>query len=349
VLALQSQVAVTIAHEIEVQLTPQEEVRLAGARPVDPDVYEAFLKGRFYSEQATAGALQKSIEFLDTAINKDPTYGPAYARLAWVHATEPLFFLLDAKEGASRAKVMAARALALDGNLEDAHLAMARATATYDHDWNEAEKSFQHALDANPNSARAHSDYGWFLTWIGRHDDAIAEQRTALALDPLSSSVAVRFGGSLIFARRYGEAIELLKQTVSLHPSFGFGYLRLCVAYSLERMYEEALDACEQFRALDDTARGKMYLSRLYALMGEEARARELMKGIEQANLEHPPAHMMARIYAALGENDSAIDWLERGYEIGDANMVLIKVNPDFDPLRSDPRFQDLLHRMNFP
>ena len=346
VLALQSEMARAIASHIQATLTPDEEERLAESRQVDPEAHEAYLKGRFHSEELTVEGVRKSVEFLKSAIDKDPRYGPAYARLAWVSVLQPMIRMASAEEGASKGKAMAKRALVLDDTLDEAHIAIALALATYDHDWSEAENSFRRGLMLNPNSAQGHSYYGWFLSWIGRHDEAIEHQKRALKLDPLSPSVAQRLGASLMAARRYDEAIETLKQAVALHPNYAFAYTRLGTAYGHMGMYEDAVNALERAVALN-SGYGNVHLARVYALMGDRSRAHVLLA--EVANETIPPAYGMARAYASLGENGEALEMLESAFEIGDPNVVLLRISTEFDPLRSDPRFQDLLRRMNFP
>jgi TolB-like protein/Flp pilus assembly protein TadD len=349
VLALQSEMARAIASEVQATLTPQEEERLATARPVDPQVQEAYLKGRFHSELMTPSDLTKSIDFLETAIENDPGYGAAYATLAKVYSLLPVYILASSDEGASKAIAMAKRALELDETLEEAHFALGWALSTQ-FEWTEAEKSFRRGLELNPNSAPGHSYYGWFLTWMGRHEEAIEEQRRALTLDPLSPGVGQRLGASLIHARRYDEAVEVLKRTLALHPNFAFGYVRLSRAYSYKGMYEDALQAHQKAVTLTNDRRIRVSIARLYAVMGDQARARQLLAEFHEADEQGPRAlAATARVYVALGDKDKAFQYLEKAYQMGDPNIILLKVAPDLDPIRDDPRYHDLLRRMNLP
>ena len=349
VLALQDEVSRTIARKIQVTLTPQEQTRLATARPVNPEAYDAYLRGRYSLSKRSPVDIQKALAHFQQAVDKDPTYAPAYAGLAdsyyllsWYGAVSPLEVL-------PKGKAAATRALELDSTLAEGHLSLAQIKLIDDWDWAGAEVEYKRALELAPGSAQAHYFYGFtFLRVRARFNEAIPELKRALDLDPLSLIINTNLGTTLADARRYDEAIAQCRKTLELDSRFGQAHSVLGRAYVEKGMYQEAI---REFRmALDysPTFTGALAnLGRAYALSGQKAEARKLLTELQRRSEKGFVAPgQMAWVYVGLGEKQQAIASLEKAYEVHDGLVIYVNVDPTFDSLRSEPRFQQLVRRI---
>jgi serine/threonine protein kinase len=339
ILSLQSKVASAIVHEIETRLTSQEQARLASTRPVNLEAHEAYLKGRYYWDKRTQEGLKKSIAYFDLAIAKDPNYAVAYAGLADSYTLFSRYGILAAREAFPKAKAAALKALEIDDQLAEAHATLGEIKASYDWDWGSAEKEFKRALELNPGSPMPHYWYSYsYLTPMGRHAEAIIEMKRALELDPLSLMTNTNLAGSFFEARQYDQAIEQLQKTIELDPNFGPAHAYLAEVYLQKRMYHEATA-----ENLGDT----LGIARIYGLSGRKSEALrflpELREGVKHMGVS---AFEMALVYAALEERDEAFAFLERAYAERSEQLTYLNVEPGFDSLRPDPRFQDLLRRV---
>ena len=222
--------------------------------------------------------------------------------------------------------------------------------SSYDWDWTGAEREYRLGLDLAPSSAFGHSRFGWFLSWLGRDAEAMEEETRALRLNPTGPNELHRAAAIHYVARRYDAAILEAQQAIHIDPTSMFAYVRLGSAYTEKRMYEQAVTALEKGLQLSGGIQGNGMLGRAYALWGRPGEAHRVLDELVSGNHKHyaGPFHV-AMIYVGLGQKDEALRWLERAYREHDGNIVLLKVWPAWDPLRSDPRFQDLLRRMNFP
>jgi serine/threonine-protein kinase len=349
VLTLQSRVARTIAEQIEVELTPQEHEHLARAGPIDPAVHEACLKGRHLWYKRTTDSVTQGLRYFEQAVGLDPSYAPAHAGIADSYIVDGGRYLGVAPNVAySRARAAALRAVELDDNLAEAHTSLAAVMTDYDWDWEGADREYRRAIELNPNYATAHSWYAEHLSRMGRHEEAVAEVRKVPELDPASIFSSMIVAWILYFARRYDEAIERGRQTLELDPNYATAHRILGWAYEETGRYDEAIAA--HLRAGELTDQGPNFtaqLGRAYALAGRDDEARkvlgELMKASERTYVSSLD---IAIIHTALGEYDRAFDWLARAYEERADHLPYLKVNPRLDPLRQEPRFQDLLQRM---
>jgi serine/threonine protein kinase/tetratricopeptide (TPR) repeat protein len=348
VLRLRAELASAIANEINVAVTPQERVRLRSARPVVPEAYEAYLRGRFHWNRGTGQELQMARRYFEQAVQIDPTYAPAYAGLA------DFYWLTDAQRATvamPKAKEYALKALELDPNLAAAHTSLAAVELYADWNWREAEKHFRRALQLDPGNAEAHRIFASYLTQIGQAGEALAEVRRAQELDPLSISAQVTAGWTLYYGRRYDEAIEQCGKAVESEPDSASAHDCLGLGYLAKKMYGKAIDECR--RAVDlsgDDPDRAVGLARAYALSGKEASARDkLQEWRVRAKETYIPSSFFAQLHVALGESGQGLDWLERAYAERDSYLVRLKVDPAFDPIRSDPRFQNLLNRLGLP
>jgi TolB-like protein/Tfp pilus assembly protein PilF len=348
ILVLQSEIAGAIARDIRITLTPEEETRLAAARPVNPEVYEAYLKGRYHWNKRSREGLMKGLEHFQQAIDIDPTYALAYAGVAdsWTVIGNNAY--LPAEESFPKAKAAALKALAIDDGLAEAHTSLGAVLWGYEWDWTGAEREFRRAFQLNPGYATAHHWYALLLSVLGRYDEAIAEVKRARELDPLSLRINANVGTVLVQARRYDEAVAELQKALELESNRSAPHAALGKAYLQKEMYEEAI---AEFRMASDAASfPNKHLVHAYAVADKRDEARKMLKQMLVASKkEFVSPVWIARIYVGLGEHDTAFEWLEKAAQSRDGHYFQIKVDPRFDPLRSDPRFHSLLRRLNFP
>lgn len=351
ILTLQSQVAQAIAGEIRVKLSPQERTRLATARPVNPAAHEAYLKGRYHWSKWHAEGLKKAVEYSQQAIEKDPTYAPAYAGLAEAYVFLGYWGYLSPREVYPKAKVAALRALALDETLAEAHRALGAVRWYYDWDLAACEKEFQRALELNPNHAEAHIWYSVFLSVIKEeHEKSLAGAKCARELDPFSSFVNVVSAWIFYWARQYERAIEQARNTLELDPQARQAYRVLGTTFVAQQAFPEAIDALQKAVEASRDPLNLAHLGMAYAMAGKTDQARALLGEVkEKAAQEHVSAICFAWLHAGLGENDMAFEWFERAYQEREPMLFWIRFTPTPDPLRQDPRFRDLVRRMSLP
>jgi eukaryotic-like serine/threonine-protein kinase len=346
-IALRDEIAKQMTTALRMRLTGEEEKRMAKSYTANPEAYQDYLKGRYWWNKATAEGLKKGIEYFQQAIAKDPAYSQAYAGLADSYIFTA-FVNVPPKEAYPRAKEAALKALELDDTLAEAHIPLAVIKTQYDWDWSGGESEFQRAIALNPSSARAHQAYGFVLLGgTGRFKEAIVELKRALELDPLSLLINSNLADALLAARQYDQAIEQARKTLDLDANFILAHQWLGLSYVQKSMYREGIAELEKAVAISpgDTL-ALSGLGYAYAAAGRRLEAQKVLDQLNEiSKQEYVPAVYRAPIYAALGEKDKAFEWLEKAYEersIGDIQAV-----PVYDPLRSDPRFADLLRRMN--
>lgn len=348
VLAMQSEVAQAIAQEIKASLTPEEHVRLAHARPVNPQAYEAYLKGRHFWETRTTDGLQTALEYFETAIRIDPSFALAYTGLADTYSILGDQKVLAPGESFPKARAAAQRALELDDNLAEAHAAMALVLHLYDWDWPASRREIDRAIQLNPSYASAHHWRALFLSQMGRHAEALAEIRKARALDPLSPRINANIGGTVLAtARQYEQAIQELQNALTLFPEDATTHVFLGSVFSAVGRHEEAIAYTRRGITLGHkpAASEMLNLARVLALAGKHQEANKMIATVLKAG-DKKRLPCPAELYIALGENDQAFACLERGYRERDSDMAWLLVAPGFDPLRSDPRFAALLRKM---
>ena len=347
-LALESEVAQAVAREIRVKLTPVDQARFAEPRTVDPDAYEAYLKGRYHWSRRSREGFRKAVQYFQQAITTDPAYPAAYAGLADVLSIMGLWGLVRPEEGCRKAKELAQHALELDDSLAEAHASLAWAKAHYDFDFMAAEKGFERSIEQNPRSSTAHLWFGMSLGMMGRYEEAYAELKRALRLDPDWSNVY--FGMAFVYwsGGRYDQAIERCEKALELDPDSVQALVWLGVSCVANSMHEPAIAALRKAVQLSErTSVAMASLGEAYAAAGRREEAENTLQ--ELLSKPHVTAYFVARIYAALGENEEALRWLESAYREHAEWLALLKVDARFNDLRLDSRFQDLMHRMNFP
>ena len=314
----------------------------------NPAAYHLYLKGRFWWNRRTQAALSEGIKYFEQAIAQDPGYALAYTGLSDSYALHLDYRGAPVKEGMERAKAMALKALELDESLAEAHTSLGWVTFVYDWDWAAAARQFRRAIELNPRYSVARQWYSWFLLAMGRSDEALAEGRMALELDPASVSIRRGMGWLEYYARRPALALEHLRKAVEMNPTaeenhrlLGLAYLSMGLLDLAEAAFREAIANS------DSPALSTAGLGRVAARRGDAARAREVLEQLHlwtRDRYVNPAAFAMVHI--DLGELDQAFEWLDRAYQDRRGWLAYLKVEPDFDPLRSDPRFAALLARM---
>jgi TolB-like protein/DNA-binding winged helix-turn-helix (wHTH) protein/Tfp pilus assembly protein PilF len=351
ILALQADVAQAIAYQVEIKLTPQVQTRLASARPVNPEAYQAFLKAQYYWSKWPEEEYKKSIEYIRRAIALDPTYALAHADLGYYYMVEGTYSLRPVEEAAPLARAAAMKALELDETLAPAHHVMGAVKFLFDWDWAGAEQEFKRALEVNPNSGDSHSGYGIFLINMGRSAESISELRKAVELDPLRRGRILNLAYALYWARRFDESIAQFKNTLEMAPDLAYANYGLGLNYAQKRMYPEALAACG--RAVGVAPEDQVVLGAcgmVYALAGRRQDALALLNRLKKIRApRHLDSYYVALVYDGLGDNDRTMEWLERAYRERSPSVAGVRCEVWSDSLRADPRFQDLLRRMNFP
>jgi serine/threonine protein kinase/tetratricopeptide (TPR) repeat protein len=348
ILALQSEVAHAIAEEIRIQVTPEEEIRLRPKGRVDPAAHVAYLQGRFLWNRYSSESVQESILRFEEALTADPDYAVAYAGLADSYIMLANTHVLPPREGYSLGRKAAARGLALDDSLAELHTSLAMVHRLLEWDWPSAEHEFLRTVALNPGYAYGRSRYALLLSGMGRHDEALAEAERALEFDPLNLLNHTVVGDVLFYARRYERSIGFYRRCIALDPTFGSGHTDL--ARSLEHVGRTD-EALEEFllgtKAADGRPRPSTGLAILYARAGRRQEARATLDEVlALAERQFVSPYGIASYYAVSGETERALDWLEKAYAERDGTLVWLKVHPRLDPLRSEPRFRDLLARM---
>jgi TolB-like protein/Tfp pilus assembly protein PilF/predicted Ser/Thr protein kinase len=349
VLALQSEVARAITREIKATVTPGERAHLATASVVDPEAYRLYLQGRYHFAQRTLPAFEKSQQLFQEALERDPDYAQAYAGLAESYGIVPFYGGASPKDAFPKAKAAALKAVELDSSLAEGHTALGFVLFYWDWDWAAAERELKRAIEINPNYVIVHHWYAEFLGAMGRHDEAIAEIRRAQELDPLSPLMLAVGGEIYALAGRYDEAIEQCRKALDLDPNYALARDNLATGFLYKGQYEQALEEYEKADRIYGS-KDPVIVALVEAQAGKKKKALEILRGMNQGPERARLAPLMAsRLYLALGEEQKALDWLEKSYQDHNPYLVFLNVSERYRPLRSDPRFQDLLRRMNFP
>ncbi len=347
VFAIQDEIAEAIAGKLRTELTVPSATR---PRTVNLEAYDAYLRGRFYFDGTLEG-YTKSIEYFGRAIALDPTYAPAYTSLADTYFYLGLFEMRPPKQAFSPARDAALKALELDDTLAEAHASLGFIKFWFDWDWTGAEAEMQRALELDPNSAISRQNHGVYLATIGRADEGVAEGKRALDLDPLLPSANQALAYVYYLVARFEDATEQIKRTLELSPGFALAHWTLGMVYLHQGRNQEAV---QEFERATTRSSGSPFatagLGHAYAVLGDREAAREIVRDLEQRSKDaYTSPATVAQVYIGLGEHDRAMELLEQAYTERATVLVSLRTFPWFDPLRSDSRFQDLLHRMEFP
>jgi len=354
ILTLQGQVASAIVGQISVKLAPEDQTRLANtAAHVNPEAYEDLLKGRYYWNKRSDEGLAKAIEYFEAATTKDPNYALAYAGLADCYSVvgSAIVGTMPAAQAAPKAKAAALKALQIDDSLGEAETSLASVRFNYDWDWPAAATGFERAVELNPNYATAYQRYSLYLMAMGRPRESLEKINVARQLDPLSLSINFSYGWRLYMARQYDEAAEQLDNTLEMDPSFALAHLVLGETYEQKGDIQRAIVELEKARDISPgTPLMVAGLGHAYSVANKTPEARAVLNQLlEKSKRQYVSPFYIALIYAGLGESDKAMDWLEKAYADRSNGLVFLKVDPQLDSLRSNPRFKDLLYKMRLP
>ena len=351
-LATQREIASTIAQKLQLKLAGNEK-GITKKYTDNSEAYQLYLKGRFHFARRTKEELFKSIEIFEQAIKLDPNFALAYVGIAESYTVIPSYPYASPKEMVPLAKKAIAKALELDPELPEAHTVSGMISATYDWDWSKAESEFKRSLEIDPNLAITHYRYGWtYLSPIGRHDEAVAEMKRAMELEPLSIMQGANYAAVLMYARRFDQALEQARKTYDLDPNHLGSQNWLCHALNAKGLYSEAIligerAAADQANILNSFS---ACLGLAYAKTGQREKSIEIIAKVKEAGKNrYVMSYWTAIHYAALGEKDAAFVELEKAYQNRDWFLQRLKTDPFMDPLRDDPRYADLVKRMNFP
>jgi TolB-like protein len=347
---LQQEIAKEISDNLRLKLTREDQQRLVKRATESGEAYQLYLQARFYWNKRTKQGMEKSLGLFQQAIEKDPNYALAYVGVADACTTLNSYGYLSTRDALAKSKPVVTRALELDPNLGEAYLALGGIKESYEWDWAGAEENYKRALALIPNYATAHQWYSLFLTGQGRHDEAISQIEIALKLDPLSLIINVNTGQVRYYARRYDEAAARLQKTQELDPNFPSAHIQLGSVNLAKGRCKEFWTEWAKGNALDGYPQIEEAIRQGLAQSGCPGAARRYLAA-EQAlsEKEYVPPSQFAIVYVLLGDTGRAFEWLEKGFEEHDNGMLYLKVDPVWDPLRSDPRFKDLLRRVNFP
>jgi len=344
-LVVQGEISREIAEALRVAMTSGQQQKLVMSGMVKPEAYELLLKGRFHTARGTLEDRKQAGEYFKQAIAADGSYALAYAELSDIYRSLITGGTLDPKEYLPKAQAAAQKSLELDGSLAEGHYALAN-LKTYAWQWSDAEREYKRAIELNPNLALAHRWYASYLRLVGRSEQAVEEIKRARELDPLSPGVNATVGYLFFGAGQYDQAIEVLKKTIESNQTYPYAHLFLGFTYAAKGMYPQAIASYQEAIKLGlDTPSTQIHLGVTYAQAGSREQAQTILKRL-QTSKDHVSPGELAMLYTAMGEREQAFASLEKAYEAHDLQLQYLGVAPEFDPLRSDPRFQALLRRV---
>jgi TolB-like protein/Tfp pilus assembly protein PilF len=344
--SLQSEIARDVSNKLRVKLSGADEQKLAKSYTVNPEAYQEYLKGRYHWSKRTREDFKKATDYFQSAIVKDPNYALAYSGLADSYSLTSVYGWAAPRELMPRAKEAALKSLSLDDSLAEAHASLGYILSDYDFDFAGAEREYKRAIELNPNYSTARLWYGELFSETGRHEEALAEFRQALEIDPFSTILNRMYGVSLYYARRYDEAIVQLRKTTELDPNFPSAHISLSDAYVVEGKTREAAEEFARFQELNGHADDARMIKQAFAKDGWPGVLRYRV-GPNHAGKSKPQE--VIRCLVALGDKERALAMLTKGLEERDNSLVAIKVEPQLDPLRDDPRFAVLVRRVGLP
>jgi len=348
ILAVEDSISRQVVSALALQLTGGESELLLKHYTEDAEAHNLFLRGRYLWNKRTSDAIDKSIQYFNQAVAKDPAYALAYVGLADAYLVLPNFSGVPPADVASKAKTAVEHALSIDRQLPEAHTTLAGISADFEWNWSEAESQFKQAIAMKPNYATAHQWYGEYLDHAGRSDEAIRELQRAQELDPLSPIINTSLGQAYYHARAYDRSIDQFRKTLDLDPDFYNAHLHLGLIFLQKQMHDEAIAEFQKASALSGDATNVVaLLGAAYAQAGKRDDAEKVLDRLNSLYKERRASDRdMAIVYTGLGDHDRAIAALEKAYQEHSWLLLLIKTDPYFDPLRNDARFQDLLNRV---
>ena len=350
ILGIQEQISKAIADHLRIELTGTEQQQLAKRGTENAEAYQLYLRGRYFWNKRTDDGVKQGLSYFQQAIEKDPGYALAYAGVADSYAVgNGLYLGLTGPEARPKSKAAALKALELDDSLAEAHTTLADTYLYYDWDFAKADKEFRRAIAANPSYPTAHQWYAECLYSVGRYDQAIAEAKRAQELDPLSPIIGGSLAATLLYARKYDDAIEQYKKSVQMDPNISLAHQDMANAYVQKKMYPEAVAEWQKAMTLTGNPAQATALGEVYRVSGFQAFLQSWveMRQRDPSALMHP--YQTARLFVLLGKKNEALSMLQKGFTVREGAMVYLKCDSVFDPIRSDPGFQAIVKKMNFP
>jgi TolB-like protein/Tfp pilus assembly protein PilF len=341
--AMRNEIARDVAQKLRTRLSSTDTTNLTKNYTTNPDALRLYFYGRYFWEKRNQESIGKSIEYFNQAIENDPSFARAYSGLADAYIVPASGFV--PREVMPKAKAAVTRALEIDPTLAEAHTSLARILQIYDWNWAEAEKEYKRAMELDPRYPLAHQWYGGYLERVGRTDESIAERKLAVELDPLSASTNFELGLAYYYARDYDRAIEQLQKALELEKGFPSARQVLLASYAQKGQYDLAVVKLQEFEETDSPMAGQ-----IYAMIGRRDDTIRVIEGLDRrSRQQYISAVNFALLYTTLGDKDKAIEYLEKGYEERSFQMQFLKVDPRWDSLRDDPRFQEILRRVGLP
>ncbi|MGH9872470.1 MAG: tetratricopeptide repeat protein [Pyrinomonadaceae bacterium] len=343
---LQSEIARDVSVKLKTKLSGADEARVTKAHTTNPEAYQLYLKGKYHYSKYEADSYLKAIEYYKQAIEIDPNYALPYYGIAaaydWANG-----WYLPPKEAEPKAKAAAVKALELDETLAETHFLLGKIIFWYEWDWTAAEREWKRANELDPTYP---VNYPVYLASIGRFDEAIEAQESVLRRLPLDLNMNMDAAGILLFAGQTDRSIEQTRKALELDPKFWWAYQNLGLAYERKKQYSEAIAALEKALTLDNNTSILGYLGYVYAASGKKAEAQKVLVELQEISKQrYVSPYSFAVVYAGLNDQDQAFEWLDRAYEARSFSLALLKVDTVFDNLHADPRFKELLKRMNLP
>ena len=351
IFTIQDEISLAVVDKLKVKLLGGEKAKLVKRHTKDLEAYDLYLKGRFFWNKRTKEGYRKSLGYFQQAIDRDPTYALAYVGIADCYNLRGWYDYLPPQEAFARARAAAQKALEMDDTLAEANASRGWINTNYEWDWPAAESKYKRAIEINPSYATAHQWYAEYLSYMGRHDESIAEAKRAQELDPFSMIINTDLGQVLYYARRYDQAVEQLQKTLELDPNFIVAHFFLALLYAQKAMNDEATAEAQKARALSggDDSLMLAHLGAIYSFSGRSDEAKKVLDELQQLSKHtYVSPFYTALIYKGLGQKDQALEWLEKAYEGRDHWLETLEVHPWLDSLRADPRFIELLKKMGF-
>ncbi len=343
-LAIQQKISKKINENLRKRLSGKEDSALPKQYTSNAEAFQLYLKGRFYSDQATVAGVQRGVEYFHQAISRDPHYALAYVGIA------DAYFLLSSqfvppREAMPKVKDAATKALQLDESLAEAHTMLAMVNAFYEYDFPSAGAEFKRGVELDPGSASAHQWRGYFLIATGQQQEALDELTKARELDPLSDTVSLLLSVSFLFSRQYDQSLQQSREMIEAEPDFWWGHFLLGWAEAETGKYDEAIQSLDRATHLDSSPYPLAYLAYASARSGNKERALKALQELEQKSHKvYVPRYQIAAVYVGLNDKAKALDSLQQAFSNREEIIAFLKVDPTWDPLRSELRFQDLLH-----
>jgi tetratricopeptide (TPR) repeat protein len=345
--AVQAEIARTISEKLRLRLTGAQEQQITKQATQNPEAYQFYLTGLFYVRKGNIENTRKALDYYNQAVALDPKFALAYASMA-VSYSNLTASGADPAELLAKGRAAAQKALELDDSLAEAHAALAIIKRD-EWDWSGAENEFKRAIELNPNLAAAHGNYALYLSRMGRAAEALAEIKRAQELDPLRIAIKSGEASILYFARRYDEAIQVNQNVIKMQPDYANAHIYLGFAYAAKGQHAEAITAYQKDIGISgETTSTLCFLGYAYAMSGKRDEALAILNKLKTTK-EHVSPVELATLYVGLGDNEAALESLERAYQAHHPQMQYLKVQPHHDALRSEARFQDLMRRVGLP